>query len=159
MKIISGSVLFFLFLFIQPVFAETLYNIEFVNSSNKKIYIDKEGDYCMNDAGDAHIIVPKNENRKIVLKDSDSFLNCRSSNRYVNWSVRYPQGEDIASCGLFFDVDAIFDGLVGAPLKWLITVKGCNGLVSEATCGEVECHNKFIDYYSMQDKNIKITFK
>ncbi|PHM40254.1 hypothetical protein Xmau_02010 [Xenorhabdus mauleonii] len=159
MKIMFGSIMFFLFLFMKPVFAETAYNIEFVNSSNKHIYIDKDYDYCMNDAGDAHIIVPKNEGRKTVLKDSDSFANCRASSRYVNWTVRYPQGEDIVSCGLTFKVDGIFDGLIGAPLKWLIGVGGCNELVNDATCGEVGCHNKLIDYYSMKDKNMKIIFK
>ncbi|PHM23751.1 hypothetical protein [Xenorhabdus budapestensis] len=159
MKIISGSVLVVLFLFMQPAFSETLYNVQFINSSDKNIYIDRDSDYCMNDAGNAKINIPQNESRTMDLKDSDTLFGCSSSDRYVNWSVRYPDSGNIVRCGLSFNVDVYVHDTQGAPVAWYVKVNGCNELVKEVTCSELVCHNKSVDFYAMKNKNIKITFQ
>ncbi|WP_086953088.1 hypothetical protein [Xenorhabdus innexi] len=111
----------------------------------------------MNDAGNLDIDIPKSESKTMNLKDSDGFFNCRIADRYVNWSVRYPYGENIADCKLSFNVKVITMG--GGPRTWNVKISGCDELVKEATCGELACHNKFVDYYDMKNKNIDITFQ
>ncbi|WP_237388474.1 hypothetical protein [Xenorhabdus sp. Sc-CR9] len=112
----------------------------------------------MNDAGNSVIDIPKNESRTMDLRDSDGFFNCRISNRYVNWSVRYPQGENIVDCKLNFNVDVEVN-IHGGPYAWNVKVSGCDELVKEATCGELGCHNNFVDYYAMKNKSINIIFQ